>query len=248
MAGVVPASIASLTEGVLRIMAITKLKTIAITLMGAGVVTAGATGLAFQAPGGRAEAEQTEVGPRSKGEGPGGRINANVNSFVEHRKDSTTERPEARPQHNADEEVELLKAQLETKRAEVRRAEAQVDVAKAVVARHARLIKRNPDYVSKEEQIKAESEVAVASAERDIKQTEVQEVELRIRQAMSRLSHPDGPTNAGGPSASPASSAALEQKLREMDRKLDRLIEAVNGLAREKVRPAPGLPEGRFHD
>ena len=67
LAGVVPASVASLTEGVLRIMAMTKLKTIAITLMGAGVVTAGATGLAFQAPGGRAEAEQAEGGPQPKG-------------------------------------------------------------------------------------------------------------------------------------------------------------------------------------
>ena len=48
----------------------TKLKTIAIALLGAGVVTAGATGLAFQAPGGRAEAEQTEGGLQPKGKEP----------------------------------------------------------------------------------------------------------------------------------------------------------------------------------
>ena len=89
MAGVVPVSVASLTEGVLRIMAMTKLKTIAITLMGAGVVTAGATGLAFQAPGGRAEAEQTDGGPQPKGEEPG----TGPSPFDKREKDSTTERP-----------------------------------------------------------------------------------------------------------------------------------------------------------
>ena len=74
-------------------------------------------------------------------------------------------------------------------------------------------------------------------SERDVKQAEVREVEVRIRQAMRRQSQPDGPAERSGPSAAPASPAALEQKLREMDRKLDRLIEAVEGLAREKVRP-----------
>ena len=80
------------------------------------------------------------------------------------------------------------RSQLEKKRAEVRRAEAQIDLAKAVVARNTRLIARDPNYVSKEEQIKAESEVAIADAERDVKQTEVREVEERIRQAMRRQS------------------------------------------------------------
>ena len=71
---------------------------------------------------------------------------------------------------------------------------------------------------------------------REIAQAEVREVEVRIRQAMRRRSQSDGTTEGRGPSAAPASPAALEQKLREMDRKLDRLIEAVEGLAREKVR------------
>ena len=242
MAGVVPASVASLTEGVLRIMAMTKLKTIAITLMGAGVVTAGATGLAFQAPGVQAEFEQTEGGPKPGDKEPGDGNNAFVKAFVEHRKDSTTGRPQAQSPQNAADELELLKAQLETKRAEVRKAEAQIDVAKALVARNTRLISRDPNYVSKEEQIKAESEVAVANSARDIKQTEVREVEIRIVQAMRRRGVFEGPTERSGPSASPASPAALEQKLREMDRKLDRLIDAVEGLARERVRP---IPNGR---
>ena len=204
LAGVVPASIASLTEGVLRIMAITKLKTIAITLMGAGVVAAGATGLAFQGPGGRAEAEQTEGGPQQKGR----ELDAAPKSPFELDRDSTTGRPEAQSPHDANDELELLKVQLEKKRAAVRRAEAHIDLAKALVARNTRLIARDKNYVSKEEQIKAESEVAIASAERDVQQAEAREVEERIRQAMRRQSNPEGLTGRSGPSASPASPAA----------------------------------------
>ena len=100
------------------------------------------------------------------------------------------------------------------------------------------LIKRDPNYVSKEDQMKAEREVEVADAERDVQQTEVREVELRIRQAMRRQSQTRW---AGGEKWSLGLSRAplppLEQKLREMDRKLDRLIEAVEGLAREKAHP-----------
>lgn len=233
-AGVVPASVASLTEGVLRIMTMTKLKTIAITLMGAGVVAAGATGLAFQDPGVRAEAEQTEGRPQPKGEEPG----TVPSPFDKLQKVTRTERPAARSSHNADDELELLKVQLERKRAGVHRAEAQIDLAKAIVARNTRLMSRDKNYVSKEEQVKAESEVAIANSEREVQQAEVREVEVRIQQAMRRQSHSDELTERSGLSASPATPVALERKLREMDRKLDRLIEAVEGLAREKVRPA----------
>ena len=129
-------------------------------LMGAGVVTAGATGLAFQAPGGRAEAEQTEGGPQPKGEEPG-----TGPESIRRASRRIPRRNVQRPDHRTMRMTSwsCSRSQLETKRAEVRRAEAQVDLAKAIVARNARLIARDPNYVSKEEQIKAESEVEIAS-------------------------------------------------------------------------------------
>ena len=113
MAGVVPVSVATLTEGVLSIMAMSKLKTIAIALMGAGVVTAGATGLAFQAPGGQAEAEQVEGGPQPKGRLP----DASPRSPFNLDRDATPELRQVRSLQNADDELELLTVQLEMKRA-----------------------------------------------------------------------------------------------------------------------------------
>jgi hypothetical protein len=215
----------------LRMMLMTKLKTIAAALLGAGVVTAGATGLAFQAPGGPTQAVQTEGRPQAESEEPGTGFNPSAGRETTTR----TVQPGARSPQNTGDELELLNVQLTRKLAEIRRAEAQVDMAKALVARNARLISRDPNHVSKEEQIKAEGEVAIANAEREIKRAEVREVELRIEQAMRRQPHPDGPAERSDPPASLTSPAALEQKLREMDRKADRLIEASRGPGAEKA-------------
>ena len=61
---------AALAEGVLKTMFLTKLKMVAITLMGAGVVTAGATGLAFQAPGGEPRPSRPRGGRSRRAKSP----------------------------------------------------------------------------------------------------------------------------------------------------------------------------------
>ena len=83
-----------------------------------------------------------------------------------------------------------------------RRAKAQKDLAVAVVARNKRLIARDPNYVSKEEQSKAEAEVNVAEAmmieaeekveldKADLKLAEQALDEHTIRAPVRRRGHP----------------------------------------------------------
>ena len=67
--------------------------------------------------------------------------------------------------HSEVAELTVAKAALAAKSVgPQRRAKAQKDLAVAIVARNKRLIARDPNYVSKEEQSKAEAEVNVAEA------------------------------------------------------------------------------------
>jgi len=227
-AGAVPASVVTLARKVLSTMFLTKAKGIAIALLGAGVVAGGATGLAFQAPGDQAEAVRTGGGPKPKAERP----DTGPDLDDARKRDSTTSQ-QVPSRDRADDEIELLEAQLEAKRAELRGAEALMERAAATVAHYNRLTAKGPDYVSKEEMRKANSEVAFQEAQRDVKQAEIREAEARLRQARRPRAHPEGLTERSGQAGNAVSPASLDRRMTEMERKLDQMIGELQGLRRD---------------
>jgi multidrug resistance efflux pump len=84
-----------------------------------------------------------------------------------------------------EEEVELLDAQLDTKRAYVRAAEVGVEGAKVKLSRLTRLAASGVVDVSDFES--ARLDVDVAKAQVDIRKAEMREVEVRLKQTKRRL-------------------------------------------------------------
>ena len=103
----------------------------------------------------------------------------------------------------ARDEVELLQIRRNRKAAEVRKAEAGLELARAVVQRNETLQKKGPQYVSREEVLKAEAEGKVAEAEVAGKTSELEEADLLLKQARRRLGivTPDGPVKPESPKA-----------------------------------------------
>ena len=179
-AGTVPAAI--LAEGLLRAMLMTKLKTIAVvvSLIGVGV---GGTGVyAYQQRTAQKEgaaAGQGDALPQAKS--------------LPAEKATSFDRLEVDPLASIDDPttspsdlVEILQARLETNRTELKRAEEQLNFALTSLAVNKRLTDRNPGVVSRQEQLKTEAEVKVATADKLIKEAEIREVEVRLRQATRR--------------------------------------------------------------
>ncbi len=83
--------------------------------------------------------------------------------------------------------LEVLQARRDGKAAELLKAQAQRDLAGAVVQRNERLRKQNPNLVSREEVDKAEAELKVAEAEVAGKKAEVREADAILNQARQRL-------------------------------------------------------------
>jgi RNA polymerase sigma factor (sigma-70 family) len=81
---------------------------------------------------------------------------------------------------------ERLRAQLEIRKAELRRAEAERDVAKSTIAINKRLNDRIKGSVSQEEINKADAELAAAEANCDVKRAEVRELEQLLGERVTR--------------------------------------------------------------
>ena len=80
------------------------------------------------------------------------------------------------------EQIDRLKLEINTKRAEREKANAQTEVAQSVVARNIRLNDRKPGMVAVEDVAKGEWEMKTASAQVAIVEAEIAEVNLRVQQ------------------------------------------------------------------
>jgi hypothetical protein len=85
----------------------------------------------------------------------------------------------------ADEQERLIVERMK-KQAEIKVAEAQHEVSSAIVARNQRLNERKPGMVAQEDVVKAKSEASMASAQIEVKQVDLQEVELKIQHLRKR--------------------------------------------------------------
>ena len=83
-------------------------------------------------------------------------------------------------------EIDRLKLEINTRKAEREQTNAQTEVALSIVARNTRLNHRKPGMVSTEDTAKAEWEMKAASARVAIVEAEIAEIELRVRQLERR--------------------------------------------------------------
>jgi hypothetical protein len=138
--------------------------------------------------------------------------------------------------------LELLEAQLGIKKGGVMKAEAQMELAKANLARQDRMLKRGPNFVSKEEYEKAVAEVAIAEALREIAQAELKETEVRIAQAKRLIDlGVETPLAKATSPPSPTAARALEGRLLNIERKLDLILKRLDASEKaphtEKAQP-----------
>jgi len=110
-------------------------------------------------------------------------------------------------------ELEILQARLTAKDAELQKAEADVQLSKAVKGRLISISDRGPNFVSREETVKAEGQAELAEAQRNVKKAEAQEAAIRVNHAkrrvaeLARLLDPKAPPTPDAPAA-PAAPAA----------------------------------------
>ncbi|MDB5353489.1 MAG: antirepressor regulating drug resistance protein [Planctomycetota bacterium] len=150
----------------------------------------------------------------------------------------------------ASEEVEILKTQVQTKRAEVAKARAQRNPVLADLARLDRLSKSSPGLVSREERDKAVAELGIADAQIAVAQAEVGEYELKLKQAMERaerLARIVSQNKVGAEATSPSPIAVdrgsvrpnvnrdADKRLDELESKLDRVLKELEAIRKEKA-------------
>jgi hypothetical protein len=209
----VPVAIVALVEEVLRMMFLTKLKLAGATLLALGILTAGACVLTLpvsaDTPGeSQPETKTPPVAP---------------DASAASRPQQPTQTPAELAEQFRD-EVDLLKAQLVAKRAELERARALIELAKTVVTTNQRLNQRRPGMVSDVEVRKAESVEMVAAALVELLRAELRIIELRLDQANRVQGQPGRMKEYLERVRAEDSATAIERRLREVERKLDQIL------------------------
>jgi RNA polymerase sigma factor (sigma-70 family) len=211
--GVVPARVVSLTEGVLRAMLSTKLKTACAVLLSLSVLVVGG-----RAVGHWALHAQT---PRT--------AEPSIVAPADPRAASTS--PSAKPGSSANagtspaEAVELLEVRVRIKKAEQRIAQRGAEGARLRFANTKALAESKA--VSSSELNLAQMDLQKAEGQVEVKDGELAEAELLLKHARRRL-----PTPAAAPPA-----RDLEQRVRDLEQRVEQLTRDVERLS------APRNPE-----
>jgi RNA polymerase sigma factor (sigma-70 family) len=233
MAGVVSASVLTLTEGVLRTMFFHKLKLVATVGLAVGCVATGAGVLAFQ-----------ESGGPDRGTGAGRPRAAQV------AQDEAAKRPPSRTagydplgpsaddaneqamlQEEARDELELLKLRLAAKQAELAAEQSQISSLENSVARLKTM--HDSGQVSIGEVDVASATLLNQKARSMVKRVEVKELETRVAQAERRLKHPEWLRVRANRGAPVAPSGDLERRVRALEQRVDELSDELAGLKRK---------------
>ncbi len=225
--GTVSASVATMTEGVLRSMFVSKLTWCTAAFVSLGVVASGTYVHVVHASGFEAQSAEGENGSGSSER----RLKLG---------DLFAPVPDQRSQPVASlRDLKQLMAELETKRAQLRQAQEASELAVAVLATQVSLREQKKERISLEEISKAEAEVKVHKAQTELIQAQIRLLEMRRDQAAhahGRDATPqprieaDRPVETGIP-------PALEHRLREMESKIDHVLSI---LKQQKDRPTSG--------
>jgi hypothetical protein len=148
----------------------------------------------------------------------------------------------AATEHNRAEQIEKLQDEIELLKVQVRLREAHLDAAKAdlVAAEHSvqRMRGAASGAVPLSEMSKAESAMIAQKAQVRIREAELQEPLVRLKQAERRLARlqPRPPEKAAG------GREQQEKRLQELENKVNQLIEEMRSLQRELRRQKPADP------
>lgn len=175
----------------------THLKTITAALLMIGVAAGGTAVLAFQ----QATTEKKDPEGHRQGQEPPQEVAALTASPLD--------------------DVNLLKARIETKRAELKRVDARVALAELRFEFTKKL--QDKHVISEQEMRLSEAEFKIAEAERPIKEAEIQEIEVLLRRAIAQQSP------SGDPSLRRLALrfADLESRLGKVEQKLDQLTRTI---------------------
>jgi RNA polymerase sigma factor (sigma-70 family) len=193
-AGSVSPRVAALTEGVLRAMWTTKLKVAAALVLAVSVTGFGA-GLVLRtsaqpAPGSSQEQPVSPVGGQREVVGPAEPKPRTplAKPLEEEEKKAKGAKPLAEDVaaiQDAEDEYELMQARLDAKRAELELAKVEAERANKDLKRVSELVKTNA--ISREDFEKARGAADSALAQVRIKEADLREPEIRLRQARRRL-------------------------------------------------------------
>jgi RNA polymerase sigma factor (sigma-70 family) len=232
-AGSISPRVAALTQGVLRAMWIAKLKVASALVLAASIVSFGA-GLVLSpaAP----PTKETAVTPPKP---PAPDVAANDGGKKEVTAPAAPPKPPAEDDRKAkddeklpsqppatasaqdlQDEIELLEARLEVKRAELEAAKLTSDRAKADVDRADKLMANKA--IAREEYDSLRSALVAAEAQVRIKQAEIVEPTVRLKQARRRLEA----------LSKPAVPMKESDRVDELEKKLDRLQKDLEALKR----------------
>jgi hypothetical protein len=172
-------------------------------------------------------------------------------------------RPPADEGQDANDAVELAKAQLDVKVAELAEAKVLLDKAKRQAERYERL--NSQKAIGQDELEAARTDVAVQQARVQAKEAQVREAQVRLKQAERRPGsgrpsgrnvpaegepvatvqpRPDNNAFTPSPREKPAAAGDVEQRLRDLEKKVDGLLKEMEALRRElKQRPGPATPQ-----
>jgi RNA polymerase sigma factor (sigma-70 family) len=209
-------SVKSLAHGTLHTLSLTQSKWIAASLLASVTVATGAAMEWQDVKALRAETGHLQVQSKKQaqdaGSDPIGKVSKSAPGEAAN---------ESALMELAQEELAVIEARYKAKEAELRKAEAQLELASTVLDVSRQLVKAA--QVSKLTFLNNESGVKVASAQRDVVRSELEECKVRLDQAKRIINHPElvGPwlEHAGRSS----SFSALENRLKSVERQLDRL-------------------------
>jgi RNA polymerase sigma factor (sigma-70 family) len=191
--------VAALTEGVLHAMWTTKIKLMAtvtlalgVTGFGAGLIFTNAGQVGSAAPSSQRTSQDQDTGdkresPREVAKPVDAKPVPPAKALVdaEKAKDREPKASERAAIHDAEDEVALAEARLNAKKAELEAAKAAADQAKADLSRAATLFERKA--ISQEDYNKARYALETANAQMRVREADVQEPLIRLRQARRRL-------------------------------------------------------------
>jgi RNA polymerase sigma factor (sigma-70 family) len=240
-AGVLSPSVTALAQGVLREIGVMKMKKAAMFVLAAALLVVGGSFLTYQRALARARAEEEAAraragaarGERPRGLWPRREREAPPAEQAEAKEAGRPAAPAASTGaserrarlEDAREEVELLEAQLEVKRAQVAAAKVVLDAAGLRLARLNQL--HRSAAASAEEVTKATFDQQAAKAQLAVREAEVREPAVRLKHARRRLKALE---DAARPAPTPR---ALKGQLRELEKKLDALRKEVGALRKE---------------
>jgi len=237
-AGAVSASVFELTRGVLKTMFLSKMKIALAMSTALGVIATGAGVLAYQETEKRPPNNQGEVGSdRNAGEALKRSDRLPVQDLGDAQKTTPAEEakrsypPQGESTAQIADELELLQIQVVTKEAELKAEDTLLERAKQSLAQALDLRDKGALPISQVHDL--ETAVTLQEVRLAVKQGELKEAQIRLRQGGRRFKIPNAAAEYPFRRSSSSPSTDLERRVGELERKVDQLRNDLDAVRRD---------------